>query len=112
VAVRRQRALVIEVVEDPEGIGQGVGVRRDRGAELGQGGVAVALPDVAEFLVVGPVLPDDQEDVLDLGRAAEPGRDGVVFGVNDTLRSGFDPGQIAAAAAQVVGTLRAAGRRC
>jgi len=35
-----------------------------------------------------------------------------VFGVNDTLRSGFDPGQIAAAAAQVVGTLRAAGRRC
>ena len=33
----------------------------------------------------------------------------VVFGVNDTLRSGFDPDRIAAAAAHTVGALRASG---
>ncbi len=46
-----------------------------------------------------------------LPRALElrPDLASVVFGVNDTLRSGFDPDRIAAAAMHTVGALRASG---
>jgi lysophospholipase L1-like esterase len=46
-----------------------------------------------------------------LPRALElrPDLASVVFGVNDTLRSGFDPDRIAAAARHTVGALRASG---
>ena len=60
-AVGRQRALVVEVVEDAEAIGQRVLVWRHLLAELASGRVAVALAEVAEDLVVGPVLLDDHE---------------------------------------------------
>ena len=48
--------------------GQGVGVGRHRVAEDGQAGVAVAGLDVPENLIVGAVLADDIEDVLDLAQ--------------------------------------------
>ena len=65
VAVGRERALVVEVVEVAEAARQRVRVRRDLGAELGVGRVAVALAEVAKDLVVGAVLLDDHDDVLD-----------------------------------------------
>jgi lysophospholipase L1-like esterase len=48
---------------------------------------------------------------VQLPRALElrPDVASVVFGVNDTLRSGFDPDRIAAAAMHTVGALRASG---
>jgi hypothetical protein len=50
-------------------------VRRHVLAVLLQRRVAVAFGDVTEELVVGPVVLDDQEDVLDRRRVAEPLRD-------------------------------------
>src|SRR5205823_13512082 len=43
----------------------GVCIRRHRVVEDGQAGVAVPLPDVAEYLVVGPVLADYVHDMAD-----------------------------------------------
>jgi hypothetical protein len=45
--------------------GQGVGVGRDLLAEEAEGRIAVALLEVAQDLVVGAVLADHVEDVLD-----------------------------------------------
>ena len=59
-------ALDIKVIEQHELAGQGVMVRRDRVGEEAQVRVAVAFLDVAEDLVVGAVLFDDVEYVLDL----------------------------------------------
>ncbi|KDN82231.1 hypothetical protein KCH_59400 [Kitasatospora cheerisanensis KCTC 2395] len=69
-------ADVVRVVVQAELPGQRVLVGRHVLAELGQRRVAVALRQVAEDLVVGAVLLDDQEDVLDRRRVADPVRDG------------------------------------
>src|SRR6185369_475623 len=59
------RADVVGVVVETELCGQRVLVRRGLLAKLRQGRVAVARSDVAEHLIVGAVLLDQQEDVLD-----------------------------------------------
>ena len=66
---------VVEVVDQGELPDQRVLVRRDLFAELHQRRVAVAPDVVAEDLVVGPVLLDDVDDVLDRRRLADVVRD-------------------------------------
>ena len=55
----------VEVVEDAELACERVRIRRDVVAEQAQRRVAVAPPHVAKHLIVGAVLADDVEDVLD-----------------------------------------------
>jgi hypothetical protein len=64
----------VEVVEEDEFPGQGVGVGGDLFPEQAEARVAVALLEVAQDLVVGAVLPDHVEHVLDGGRIAHPAR--------------------------------------
>src|SRR5262249_19957543 len=53
---------------------------------------------------------DDIEHVqLPRALAVGPEIASVVFGINDTLRPGFDPKEIAAATARIIGALRASG---
>ncbi len=75
VAVGRLAGRVVEIVEQREPLHQRVGVRRGLGAEHGQRGIAVAGGHVAEHLVVGAVLADNQEHVLDQRRLADMRRD-------------------------------------
>ncbi len=72
VTLGRVGSDVIGVVVEAELPGQRVLVGRDRLAELGEGRITVALRHVAVDLVIGPVLLDQQEDVLDRRRVAEP----------------------------------------
>ena len=55
----------IEVVEQHELLGQPVLVRRHVFAEHHQRRIAVALLHVAQHLIVGAVLLDDEDHVLD-----------------------------------------------
>jgi lysophospholipase L1-like esterase len=57
----------------------------------------------------GACAVDIARDQLPRALARNPDVASVVFGINDTLRPGFDPDRIEAAAAQTVGALRAAG---
>jgi len=57
----------------------------------------------------GACAADIARDQLPRALAHRPDVASVVFGVNDTLRPGFDPARIEAAAAHTVGALRAAG---
>ncbi|HUC57606.1 MAG TPA: SGNH/GDSL hydrolase family protein [Streptosporangiaceae bacterium] len=57
----------------------------------------------------GAQAADIARDQLPRALARNPDVASVVFGINDTLRPGFDPGKIEAAAAHTVGALRAAG---
>lgn len=57
----------------------------------------------------GACVADIENDQLPRALAVGPDIASVVFGINDTLRSGFDPDQIAAATARIVGALRASG---
>ena len=93
VAVGAHFAVAVEVVEQHELLGDGVVVGRDLAAEQAQARVAVALGDIAEDLVVGAVLLDDVDDVLDGRAGAHLARD--------------DGGGAAAARAPL-----SAGRRC
>src|SRR5919201_3029454 len=81
VALGRIRADVVGVVVETELLRQRVLIRRDPRPELRQGRVAVALCHVAVHLVVGAVLLDQQEDVLD--------RRGVTYASRD--RHGLRP---------------------
>ena len=65
VAVEADGAAGVEVVEQHVAFGQRVVVGRDVAAVHGELGVAVTLADIAEDLIVGPVLLDDEEDMLD-----------------------------------------------
>jgi hypothetical protein len=67
-AVAGDFAAVIEIVHQHKSLGQSVQVGRDIAAEEAAGGVAVALRQIAQHLVVGPVLLHDVDDVLDLLR--------------------------------------------
>ena len=75
VALGRVRADVVQVVVETELLGQRVLVRRDLRSELRQARVAVALGHVAVHLVVGAVLLDQHEDVLDRRRVTDARRD-------------------------------------
>lgn len=57
----------------------------------------------------GACAADIARDQLPQALARQPDVASVVFGINDTLRPGFDQGRIEAAAAQTVGALRSAG---
>jgi lysophospholipase L1-like esterase len=57
----------------------------------------------------GALAVDVERDQLPRALLLRPDLASVVFGVNDTLRSGFDPARIDAAATHAVGALRAAG---
>ncbi len=65
VAVGADLALDVEVVEQHELADQGVVVGRDGLGEQADARLAVAFGHVAEDLVVGAVLLDDVDDVLD-----------------------------------------------
>ena len=57
----------------------------------------------------GALATDIERDQLPQALELRPGLASVVFGVNDTLRSSFDPDRIGAAAMRTVGALRASG---
>lgn len=57
----------------------------------------------------GACVADIEHDQLPRALAIGPDIASVVFGINDTLRPSFDPDHIAAAAARIVGALRASG---
>src|ERR1035437_9646256 len=65
VAIGGHRSRRVDVVQQRPFNGQGVIVRGGGAAELGQGGSTVTAGVVAEDLVVGAVLLDDEEHVLD-----------------------------------------------
>ena len=93
--VGRERALVVEVVEVTEPVGERVGVWRDLRTELSVGRIAVRrlaidTGDVAQLLVIRTVLPDDHDDVLDRRGAAEAGWDDLRHGVVVTLVDRLD----------------------
>src|SRR6185295_5232794 len=54
-----------EAVEQAEALGERVVVRRDLAREEQERGVAIALGQIAEDLIVGAVLLDDVDDVLE-----------------------------------------------
>jgi lysophospholipase L1-like esterase len=57
----------------------------------------------------GALVADIEREQLPRALELRPDIASVVFGVNDTLRSGFDPDRIGAAAMRTVGALRADG---
>src|SRR5689334_9841207 len=65
VSVETDRASGVEIVEHDILLYQRVMIRGDVAAIHAQLGIAVAFAEVAEYLVVGAVLLDDEEDVLD-----------------------------------------------
>jgi len=65
-AVHADLAAAIEVVEIDELLREGVKVRCRRLAVQGQGRIAIADRQIAEDLVIGTVLFDDVNDVLDV----------------------------------------------
>src|SRR5262249_4377904 len=69
VAVEADVSIDVEIVEDDEVLRERVSVRRDVAPEARELRIAVAFAQVAENLIVGAVLANDVEDVLD-GRAA------------------------------------------
>ncbi len=71
VAVVADLGIDVEVVEDSKFASQRVCVRRDLLAEQAERRVAVGAFDVAEDLVVGTVLADHIEDVLDWRRRSD-----------------------------------------
>ena len=64
-AVVADLGVDVEVVEEDERLRQRVRVRRDLLAEERQARIAVAAWHITEDLIVGTVLADDVEDVLD-----------------------------------------------
>ena len=66
-------------------------------------------PELHNLATNGAVAADIARDQLPRALARRPQVASVVFGINDTLRPGFDPAKIEAAAAHTVGALRSAG---
>jgi lysophospholipase L1-like esterase len=66
-------------------------------------------PDLHILASNGARAVDIERDQLPRALELRPDIASVVFGVNDTLRSSFDPDQIAVAATQTVSALRATG---
>ena len=82
VAIGADFALDVEVVEENELPGEGMMVRRHPFREQAERWVAVPLRHVAEDLIVGPVLLDDVDDVLNRARGAGEERDRVAVEVS------------------------------
>jgi lysophospholipase L1-like esterase len=66
-------------------------------------------PDLHILATNGACAAEVEHEQLPLALRLRPDVASVVFGVNDTLRPGFDPARIAAAATHTVEALRAAG---
>jgi len=66
-------------------------------------------PDLHILATSGACAADIEHEQLPRALALRPDIASVVFGINDTLRPGFDPDVIESAAAHTVGALRAAG---
>jgi len=66
-------------------------------------------PRLHILAVNGACVADVERDQLPQALELRPDIASVVVGVNDTLRSNFDPDRIAVAAANTIGALRAAG---
>jgi lysophospholipase L1-like esterase len=96
-------------------LGIGDPVRRDDGRGMAWRGWAALLaeglrePSLHILASPGARFADVEHDQLPSALRLRPDVAGFVVGVNDTLRSSFDPAVIAAAAAHTVGALRAAG---
>jgi lysophospholipase L1-like esterase len=73
--------------------------------------LAEGMPEPSLLILASPGsrFVDVERDQLPSALRLRPDVAGFVVGVNDTLRSSFDPAAIAAAAAHTVGALRAAG---
>lgn len=73
--------------------------------------LAEALPDPKLHMLAGngACAADVERDQLPRALELRPDVASVVFGINDTLRPGFDHARIAATAAHIVGALRATG---
>jgi lysophospholipase L1-like esterase len=94
-------------VGDPVGrAGGGRWIWRGWAALLAEG-----LPETELRMLAtnGALAADVEQEQLPQALLLRPDLASVVFGVNDTLRSGFDAARIGAAATHVVGALRAAG---
>jgi len=66
-------------------------------------------PDLHILAASGARVADIEREQLPRALAVRPDIASVVFGINDTLRPGFDPDRIELAAAHTIGALRAAG---
>jgi lysophospholipase L1-like esterase len=69
----------------------------------------LADPELHILAASGACAAQIEQDQLPRALALRPQLASVVFGINDTLRPGFDPDRIAASAGHTVGALRAAG---
>lgn len=69
----------------------------------------LADPDLHILAASGACAAQIERDQLPRALALRPHIASVIFGINDTLRPGFDPDRIAASAGHTVGALRAAG---
>src|SRR5262245_4467691 len=74
-SVLRDFTVAVQVVEENELFGDSVAIWRDVTPEEHQRWIAVALRKVAKHLIVGPVLHDDVEHVLDRRALADFGWD-------------------------------------
>ena len=70
---------------------------------------ALPEPEMHNLATLGALAADIEHDQLPQALELRPELASVVFGVNDTLRSNFDPDRIGAAAMRTVGALRADG---
>ena len=66
-------------------------------------------PDLHILAASGACAADIEREQLPRALALRPDIASVIFGINDTLRPGFDPELIESAAAHTVGALRASG---
>ena len=94
-AVDRGLGVGVDVIEQREALYERMEVRGDRASEEGEGRIAVAARVVAEHLVVGAVLADDVEDVLDRAAGADRGVGGRGPGIGGNHLPVADRGQLA-----------------
>ena len=91
VAVGTDFAVDVEIVQEHELPGQGVMIGRDALRKDAKVRIAVALADVAEYLVVGPVFLDDIDAMLDRAGLADFGRYRIVGLAGAARGSGSRP---------------------
>jgi lysophospholipase L1-like esterase len=94
------------------GIGDPVGTQRRQRAWRGWAALlagSLTDPDLHILAANGACASQIEREQLPAALRLRPDIASVIFGINDTLRPGFDPELIAMSAAHTVGALRAAG---
>ena len=81
VALSAEGSVAIQIIEQHELLSQRVMIRRDLGAEHGERRVAVTALQIAQHLIVGAVLFDDVDDVLEQRTLARPHRHRDILGL-------------------------------